>query len=353
MPDVALKPTEEALGNTETPAASRPIELTGFVRAIYLAPGQTLPLVLSPQATAPALAETMEWIRKNRGLLNAELLKHGAILFRGFGIASVADVSGFTAAVSEQLLEYSERSSPRSHLSDRVYTSTDYPASQKIFLHNEHSYSMTFPLKLFFSCLTPAQRGGETPIADIRKVTARIRPETRERFQRKQWMYMRNFGDGLGLSWQTAFQTSDQKAVENYCRERRIAFEWKEGNRLKTRQVRPAFARHPFTGETLWFNHATFFHISTLEESMREVLMEEFEDQDLPNNTYYGDGSPIEPEVMEELRAAYEQELIKFPWQQGDIMVIDNMLTAHARSSYAGQRKVVVAMAEPITRTDF
>jgi alpha-ketoglutarate-dependent taurine dioxygenase len=345
MTNIALR----EIGANETQSS---LSTSDFVRTGWLSAGQTLPLVVRPAADLPELPHTLEWLGQNRDLLNAELLRYGAILFRGFGIATVEDVSTFSAAVSDQLLEYSERSSPRSHLSDRVYTSTDYPPSQEIFPHNEHSYAMTYPMKIFFSCLTPAQTGGETPIVDIRKVTARISPATRERFEQKKWMYMRNFGDGLGLSWQTAFQTSDPKAVEKYCAEHCIAFEWKGGSRLRTRQVRPALATHPRTGESLWFNHAAFFHVSTLVKEMREMLMAEFDDQDLPNNTYYGDGSEIEPEVMEELRAAYQQEAVKFLWEKGDIMVLDNMLTAHARSSYTGQRKVVVAMSEPATRTD-
>lgn len=339
-------------GNSESGNKSAAASLSEFVTAGYLAPEQTLPLVIRPTVANPDLTRTSEWLRSHQDQLNVELVKHGAILFRGFRLKTVEDVSAFAAAVSNELLEYSERSSPRSLLSDRVYTSTDYPPSQKIFLHNEHSYSMTFPMKLFFCCLIPAQRGGETPIADVRKVAARISSETRESFAQKKWMYMRNFGDGLGLTWQTAFQTSDEEVVKDYCDAHRIEYEWKADNRLRTRQVRPAFARHPRTGEAVWFNHATFFHVSTLEESMREVLMAEFEDQDLPNNTYYGDGSCIEPQVMDELRAAYEQELVRFSWEQGDIMLIDNMLTAHGRLAYAGQRKVVVAMSEPVTRTD-
>ncbi|HLJ88852.1 MAG TPA: TauD/TfdA family dioxygenase [Candidatus Angelobacter sp.] len=323
-----------------------------FVSTGLLSPGQPLPLVIRPREGRPQLQRTTEWLRAFREALNVELVKYGAILFRGFGLQTVEDVSAFAAAMSDELLEYSERSSPRSHLNDRVYTSTDYPPAQRIFLHNEHSYSMTFPMKLFFCCLIPAQQGGETPIADVRRVAARISSETKELFRRKNWMYTRNFGDGLGLSWQTAFQTSDEKVVERYCNEHRIEFEWKDDQRLRTRQIRPVYATHPRTGEPVWFNHTTFFHVSTLDETMREVLLAEFEEQDLPNNTYYGDGSSIEPEVMDELRAAYDEESIKFPWEQGDIMLVDNMLTAHGRSSYAGQRKVVVAMSEPIQRSD-
>ncbi|HSK76265.1 MAG TPA: TauD/TfdA family dioxygenase, partial [Thermoanaerobaculia bacterium] len=234
----------------------------------------------------------------------------------------------------------------------RVYTSTDYPAAETIFPHNEHSYAKRFPLKLFFSCVVPPETGGETPVGDTRRIFARIDPEVRERFARSGWMYVRNFHPGFGLAWQTVFQTDDRAKVEAYCRDAGIDFEWREGDRLRTRQVRPATAVHPRTGETVWFNHATFFHVSTLSPAIREPLLRDFGEDDLPNNTYYGDGSPIEPEVVEHLRRAYLDEMTEFPWDRGDVLLIDNMLTAHARNPFTGPRKIAVAMADPHVRED-
>jgi alpha-ketoglutarate-dependent taurine dioxygenase len=161
-------------------------------------------------------------------------------------------------------------------------------------------------------------------------------------------MLVRNFSDGLSFTWQSAFQTEDKFAVEAYCREAGIETEWR-GDRLRTRQARQAVARHPVTGEMVWFNHATFFHISTLEPSMREVLLAGLEEDNIPNNTYYGDGSPIELSILEEVREAYRRETVSFAWQKGDILMLDNMLVAHGRNSYVGERRILVAMTEPFT----
>ena len=130
-------------------------------------------------------------------------------------------------------------------------------------------------------------------------------------------MYVRNFGDGFGLPWQTVFQTTNPAEVETFCRSHGIEFEWKKGNRLRTRQVRQAVAIHPKTGDIVWFNHAAFFHISTLEPNISEALLAEFLEEDLPHNTYYGDGSPIEPAVLDEIRTAYQQETVIFPCLRG------------------------------------
>lgn len=333
------------------PAARRVIggDAGSLVREELLSPGQPLPLVIRP---AVAGLDPLAWARGNRELVEERLRKHGAVLFRGFPITSSEEFHAFVEAVVGELMEYKERSSPRHEEGDRVYTSTDHPADQRIFPHNEHSYARRFPLKLFFCCLVPSETGGQTPIADTRKIFARVDPAVRRRFAEKGWMYVRNFGDGFGLPWQTVFQTSDPAEVEAYCARNGIECEWKPGNRLRTRQVRPAQAVHPRTGESTWFNHATFFHVSTLPEEMRAGLQADFADGDLPNNTYYGDGSPIEPEVVEALREAYRAENVMFDWERGDVLLVDNMLASHAREPFTGARKVLVAMADPFERTD-
>ena len=141
--------------------------------------------------------------------------------------------------------------------------------------------------------------------------------------------------------------------VEDHCRRNGIDASWKNDDRLRLRAVRRAIREHAYTGEEVWFNHATFFHISTLEPSVREALLEVAED-DLPANSYYGDGSPIEPEVLAELRRRYHEETVMFSWQRGDTLLRDNMLVAHGRAPFSGPRKIMVGMAQQFgERTDF
>ena len=311
-----------------------------------LAPGQSLPRVIQPALDG---VDLIAWVTRNRQLLEEKLQRDGGILFRGFDVSSVEKFEEVITASCGKALRYTERSSPRTEIKGNVYTSTDYPPAYRIFLHNENSYARTWPQKLLFCCLKPAEEGGETPIANTRRVYDRIDPKIRDRFIEKRVMYVRNFSPGLGLPWSTVFQTTDRGEVEAYCRTAGYETNWLDGDRLRTRRVGYAVARHPKTGETTWFNHATFFHVSTLEPTVREALLAQFKEEELPNNTYYGDGSPIEASVMDELRAAYEQETITFPWKKGDVLMLDNMITAHGRSPFRGERKILAGMTDAMS----
>lgn len=323
------------------------LSATEVVKTELLSLGQ-IPLVIQPVVDGLNL---ITWAQNNREFIETNLLQHRALLFRGFHINTTDSFNQFVNITSSgQLLEYLDRSSPRHEVSNKIYTSTDYPADQSIYLHNEGTYWLTYPLKIYFCCLVAAQQGGETPIADCRKVLQRISPQTRQKFIDKNILYIRNYNDGFGLTWQTVFQTEEKAVVEEYCNNNAIEYEWKKGERLRTRSYRQAIAKHPHTGELSWFNHATFFHVSTLELTLQKALIAEFKQEDLPNNTYYGDGSQIEPEVLEELRTAYQQGRIIFPWQKGDLLMLDNISVAHSRTPFVGNRKVVVAMADPVNR---
>ncbi len=310
--------------------------------------GKTLPLLIEPNTSATDL---IAWAEDNRSAIEARLLRHGGILFRGFNLSTPEEFERFITTISGNLLDYSYRSTPRTLVSGKIYTSTEYPAQRSIPLHNENSYARDWPMKILFFSLRCAATGGETPIADSRLVYKRIPPRIRELFARKGVMYVRNYGSGMDLSWEEVFQTTSRSEVESYCDSSGIAFEWLGDDRLRTRQVCQAVAAHPHTGEMVWFNQAQLFHLSRLTPEIREAMLTIFEEDELPRNVYYGDGTQIDGDDLDQICAAYDHEKIVFPWQQGDVLLLDNMLAAHARNPFSGERKVVVGMAQPYSET--
>ena len=316
------------------------------VRGEPLNPEHKLPWLIRPGLEA---VDLVAWAAENRGWIQEKLDEHGALLFRDFEVGGLEKFQHFIEAVSgSDLLEYVYRSTPRTEVQGNIYTSTEYPADQEIPLHNENAYSRSWPMKVFFFCEKKSEEGGNTPIVDSHEIFEAIDPEIRQAFIEQGVSYLRSYGEGADLSWQEVFQTEDRAEVEAFCQREGIELEWLGGDRLRTRQRCQAVARHPKSGKWLWFNQAHLFHVSSLAPEMQEAMLEVFDEEDLPRHAQYGNGKSIESEVLEEIRRVYREKRISFPWQQGDILLLDNMAVAHGREPFAGTRKIRVGMSGPI-----
>ncbi len=74
-------------------------------------------------------------------------------------------------------------------------------------------------------------------------------------------------------------------------------------------------------------------------------------EEDLPRNVYYGDGSPIEDSVVEYLEKLYRKNAVSFPWRGRDVLMLNNMLVAHSRNPFVGERKIVVALGDLVSKS--
>ncbi|MBE9190293.1 TauD/TfdA family dioxygenase [Gloeocapsopsis crepidinum LEGE 06123] len=305
-------------------------------------PNKNYPFIVQPVIKNLDLAD---WAIGNQEFITTNLLKYGVILFRGFNVTTAPEFERFSRVVCTELFN-ANGEHPRENIESNVYTPVFYPGDRKLLWHNENSFNHHYPMKILFCCRQPAQQGGETPIVDSRKVFELIDPKIKEKFINKNIMYVRNYGDGFGLNWETVFQTSDQAKVEAYCRQNFIDFEWKSHGGLRTRAIRPAVIKHPKTSEISWFNQAQHWHPACLDTDTRESFFASFTEEDFPRNCYYADGSRIEDSVMREICAVYQQLEVSFPWEVGDVLLLDNVLTAHARNPFVGERKLLVAMGE-------
>jgi alpha-ketoglutarate-dependent taurine dioxygenase len=287
------------------------------------------------------------WAHAHREALTDALPNNRAFVLRGCTKDQEQEFERFVNSLTTPL-DYVYRSTPRTSVGKNLYTATEFPPSEHIPVHCENAYQQTWPGKIFFYCKTAAEQGGATPLADVERATALVDRAVKARFVEDGVLYVRNYGSGIDLPWETVFQTSERSEVERYCDANGIDWEWIGPARLRTQQRRPAMARHPRTGQELWFNQAHLFNVGSLDPETRAAMLGIFKPEDLPRNSYYGDGAVIETVTLDHIHDAYARSTSVFPWQQGDILVADNMLVAHGRQPFMGKRKVLVMMGDPI-----
>ncbi len=286
-------------------------------------------------------ADVLEWTNANPEWDKA-LCTYGSILFRGFPGADSAVFDAAIDALMQPSLEFAEETSPRSAAGARIFTSTDYPPAFPIQFHHEFSYRQVYPEMLAFYCIRPAAKGGATPLADSRKVLERLPDSIVARFEAEGITYTRNF-TGLGVSWTDSFGTTDKAEISAYCERHAIDHSW-SGEDLHTRQSAPAVITHPLTSERTWFNSVVNLNVLGVEPPAVREALRGLPADSIPTNTTYGSGHQVESDVIEQIRQAYADEAIRFDWQAGDLLVIDNILTAHSRDPFEGDRRILVGM---------
>jgi alpha-ketoglutarate-dependent taurine dioxygenase len=298
------------------------------------------------------IADACAWLYAARPTLRTALHRFGAVYLRGLPLATVEDFAKVRDILIPEPTPYREKATPRSDFGAGVFSSTDLPASQSINMHNENSYTLTFPGLLLFGCLTAPRTGGATPVADCRRVLAALPEATVQKMRAAGWLLTRSYSPYVSTDWQTAFGSGERADVERYCDENRIAYRWQDDGALRTSQLRPGIVRHPATGEQVWFNHLAFWSEWALDEELRQTLLDEFGRDALPFNTRFGDGTPLTAAELADIRAAYEAATVREDWRPGDLLLVDNILAAHGRDAFQGDRRIVVAMGEPVALAD-
>jgi len=300
-----------------------------------------------PLLRADAGGDAERWTADHRSSLRALVAEHGSLLVRGLGLRDATEAGAVFRRIGGLMCEM-EAFAPRQRHAPDVYSSSKWPPNQPMCMHHELSYALEPPGLMLFACLTAAASGGATPVADGPAVLDALPAELVARFERTGWLLIRNYNGDIGASLADAFGTDDRGAIGRYCRAQRIDFEWQPNGGLRTRQRRSAVVRHPLTGRRCWFNQIAFLNEWTLDPELREYLVDVYGADGLPFNTCYGDGDAVGADVVQAINQAYEAHTVRQRWAAGDLLLVDNIRTAHAREAFAGPREVVVALADPV-----
>ncbi len=312
------------------------------VKTSLLSDKDQLPLIVEPKLSELA---PVVWAEQARDWIEEQLKRHGGLLFRNFNLPDAPSFEQFSQAIVPSLYgQYGDL--PKNNSGQNIYHSTPYPEQHMILYHNESSHMGKWPCRQLFYCETPSPRGGCTPIVDCREVYKKLPADVLVPLEEKGLLYVRHFTDKLDVSWQDFFKTDSREEVERHCQEEGMHWHWQGDNDLRIEQYRPAVVLHPVTGEKTFFNQVQLHHESCLEAEVRANLKSLFGSDSLPRNVYYGDGTPISDATMDIIGQTYEDCAVRFNWQKGDVVMVDNMLVAHARDPFEGKRKICVAMGQ-------
>jgi alpha-ketoglutarate-dependent taurine dioxygenase len=247
----------------------------------------------------------------------------------------------------------------RKSIAENVVEGTYLNKKLPMAMHNEFSYQSIFPSFIAFRCLKAPTTGGETAIADCRKIYEEMDPSIRKRFETKKIKYVRNLYSKRWLSelinrfikidesWMEVFGTNIKSEVEKLCEQHQLKFSWKKNNHLQIQNILPAVRNHPTTKATVWFNIAanTLKHPKYCGWMMYLAFKFIYPtSSSTPIYSTYGDGTKICHEEASHIKKIVDRNTVKVKWFEGDTLIMDNYLSAHTRLPFTGERSLVCAM---------
>ncbi|XP_002737284.1 dapdiamide synthesis protein DdaC-like [Saccoglossus kowalevskii] len=311
-------------------------------------PSKNFPAVYEAKYTDTSIPPS-DWAKVAKEVIDANLTEYGAILFRGMPINGGDRFSQFLVDLGYETMGYEGGLAVRQKVAPGVLTASDDLPEVTIQPHNEMGYRKTFPKKLFFSCEIAPEPGcgGETGITRVKDIEAKLKPEVKEKFRKlgiNYHFYLHSIENSRYKSWQETFFTENKSDVEKYMDRMNYEHKWQDDGAVSYWYTLPAFTKHHKTGEELWFNHVHRHHSTNLAEHPKYADEPDLPPLRFPYHTGYGDGTELEPEVLQHLRDVIWQVSVGFQLQKSDIIVFDNMLVQHSRLGFTGKRKLLAAM---------
>ncbi|KAM4100090.1 hypothetical protein ACB094_05G042400 [Castanea mollissima] len=310
--------------------------------------GIQFPLILSPnprsQTPPSSLSLFTKAIKTEKTLLDSVLHKSGAVLLRGFPVNSASDFNDVVEAFGFEELPYVGGAAPRTNVVGRVFTANESPPDQKIPFHHEMAQVPTFPSKLFFFCEVEPGSGGETPIVLSHLVYEKVKerhPEFVERLEEHGLLYTRVLGEDddpsspIGRGWKSTFLTKDKSVAEERAANLGMKLEWLEDSVKTIMGPIPAIKFDKTRQRKIWFNSMVAAYTGW-EDARNDPV----------KAVTFGDGKPLPADIIYDCLNILEEESVAFPWQKGDVLLLDNWAVLHARRSFDPPRRILASLCK-------
>lgn len=318
------------------------------------------PAVITARKPVKNIDDFLYTIRENKQIIAQALLKHGALLFRGFPVANAKDFSSTIESLDfGKFVNYIGGDSPRDKVENGVYTSTEAPPSFHIPLHQELSFIKHHPRHIYFYCETPPVFRGETIIADARHIYREFDDKFIKKFNEKGLTYISRYYYQSKImewvnrlqrshkSWTEVFETHEKLDVEQKCIANDFAWRWLHNDWLEIQQTRPAIRKHPLTHETVWFNQAHLYDFNPRLLGIKRYIGSRlfyFRKSTRLHEIQFSDGTYIPRKDLYYILDTLNKNTVYFPWHKGDVLVLDNILAMHGRAPFQGKRRILTAL---------
>jgi hypothetical protein len=295
--------------------------------------------------TVPELSRP-EVVSRVRGAgVPALVDRDGAVLIRDAGVTTAAALATLAIELGLSAVDQLEPFAPRRDLGHGVWSQLAWPSTSPMCMHHELGWQGRPPAYLLVACLRPPTSGGRTGVADGRAVLSLLPDRLVDRAVRHGWLLVRRYAGGLfGMPWEQAFPGLDRDAVTAYAATEGIDLAWESGG-LITRRHRPAVRPTGTDGAPAWSNLLAFCSEWTMDPAVRDFLVATAGRSGLQFETAYGDGSPFPAADVTSVHAAYDRATARVAWRAGDVLLLDNVRTAHAVEPYTGEREMAVMHA--------
>ncbi|CAD6246669.1 unnamed protein product [Miscanthus lutarioriparius] len=218
---------------------------------------------------------------------------------------------------------------PRTNVVGRVFTANESPPDQSIPFHHEMAQKLEKCGLIYTRVLgegdhssSPIGRGWQSVFATSDKVVVDG--------NQKSWFHEKW---PVSLAYSNCYVQLDATSVPMHsylfdaswvlrAAARGMELEW-TGDRVKTvTGPIPAVKWDERRGRKIWFVNMVAAYTGWKDARNGRV-----------NTVSFGDGSPLPGDIMDECGKILEEECVAIPWQQGDILLIDNWAVLHGRRS--------------------
>ena len=285
------------------------------------------------------------WITHHRSDIDDALWTDGYVLFRGFDVGGLEGFETCAASACDTLYRH-YGDLPLASASDNVYFATPYPKHLEIQFHNEASHTDTWPSRQLFFCLEPAPQGGEWTLSDGRKALDKLPADMLEAFNAHGLVYRRRFIRGLDASWQEFFKVDSIAELRDKIGPKGYEIDAVSDDEMTVSYRTHAIIELAERGSASWFNQILLHHPDALPTEVDSLLSKHFPRDRFPRTVFLGNGAPIPAAWVRTISDVLNDCSIRIRTQANDVLLVNNLLMAHGRLPYSGNRQIRVALGD-------